>query len=175
MGATKQGPMANVRHLEEKKALIEAGLATEDDFEEETVNKMVMTSSGFYKFNHMYRRMRAYWDKIAECKESGDWCPFAVHQVPHQFLPEGFLDANNIEEALRVMSNHEFRMEYEAEMISDSEGFFKASLLEACTVGSNFSIELYGNKQDNYIIGVDPNQAGSASCGVVVVKSRPSK
>lgn len=170
MGATKQDPMAHVRFLEEKAALIAAGLATEADFEEETVNKMVMTSSGYYKFNHMYRRMKAYWQKMEECEEDGTWSPFTVHQVPYKFLPKGFLDENNIEEAQRVMSNHEFRMEYEAEMISDSEGFFKASLLEACTVGSNFYIELRGNPQDKYIIGVDPNQAGSASCGVIIIK-----
>jgi hypothetical protein len=173
MGATRQDPMAHVRYLEEKKALIDAGLATEEDFEEESVNKMVMTSSGYYKFNHMYHRMKTYWQKMNECDESGEFCPFAVHQVPYNFLPKGFLDDNNIEEALRVMSNHEFRMEYEAEMISDSEGFFKASLLEACTVGSNFSVELHGNKQDKYIIGIDPNQAGDASCGVVVIKVGP--
>lgn len=173
MGATKQDPMAHVRFLEQKKALIEAGLATEADFEEETVNKMVMTSSGYYKFNHMYRRMRAYWQKMEECEQKGDFCPFAVHQIPYKFLPEGFLDKDNIEEAQRVMSNHEFRMEYEAEMISDSEGFFKASLLEACTLGSNFYIELTGHSDSQYVIGVDPNQAGSASCGIVIVKLGP--
>lgn len=173
MGATKQDPMAHVRFLEEKAALIAAGLATEDDFEEETVNKMVMTSSGYYKFNHMYHRMRKYWEKIDLCKETGEWCPYAVHQVPFTFLPQGFLDKSNIDEAQRVMSNHEFRMEYEAEMISDSEGFFKASLLEACTAGSDFTVELVGYKQDKYILGIDPNQAGSASCGLVVIKLGP--
>lgn len=173
MAATKQDPMAHVRYLEKKRELIEAGLATEDDFETETVNKMIMTSSGFYKFNHMYRRMRAYWQKMDECAEKGEWCPFTVHQVPHKFLPEGFLDKDNVEEALRTMSNHEFRMEYEAEMIADSEGFFKASLLEECTLGSGFSIELTGRSDDRYIIGVDPNQAGDASCGVVVIKIGP--
>ena len=173
MGATKQDPMAHVRHLERKKALIEAGLAVESDFEDETVNKMVMTSSGFYKFNHMYRRMRSYWDSMVEFEEKDEFCPYAVHQIPHRFLPEGFLDKNNIDEAIRTMSNHEFRMEYQAEMISDSEGFFKASLLESCTLGSGFTVELSGQRESSYILGVDPNQAGKASCGVVVVKLGP--
>lgn len=165
MGATKLDPMKNVRKLEQQKKLIEAGLATADDFEEETVNKMVMTSSGFYKFNHMYRRMKSYWSKM-EDKDS----KYSVFQIPYTLLPEGFLDKENIAEAERVMSNHEFRMEYMAEMISDSEGFFKASLLEACTSISDFSLKLRGDKNKQYIIGVDPNQGGDASCGVVVIE-----
>lgn len=168
MGATKQDPMANVRRLELQRTLIESGLATADDFEDEQVNKMVMTSSGFYKFNHMYRRMRSYWKQMDE--EGYESSRTMVHQIPHGFLPEGFLDSKNIEEAKRVMSDHEFRMEYEAEMISDSEGFFKASLLAACTEGSAFTLEEVGEKTAQYIIGIDPNQGGSASCGAVIVK-----
>ena len=168
MGATKQDPMANVRKIEQQRKLIELGLATSDDFDDESVNKMVMTSSGYYKFNHMYRRMRTYWDKIAlDDKESSK---YKVHQVPYNLLPEGFLDKNNIDEAKRVMSGFEFRMEYEADMISDSEGFFKATILENCTAGSNYTVQLKGDPQSRYVIGIDPNQGGNASCGVVIVQ-----
>jgi hypothetical protein len=159
--------MTQVRELERRRVLIESGLATEEDFEDQMANKMVMTSSGFYKFNHMYRRMKAYWAKI---DEQGKDSRYAVHQVPHWFLPEGFLDKDNIDEAKRVMSNHEFRMEYEAEMISDSEGFFKASLLESCTTGSDFSLQFKGDKSSKYIVGIDPNQGGRSSCGIIIVK-----
>lgn len=167
MSAVKMDPMKNVRKIAYQKRLIESGLATQDDFEKETVNKMVMTSSGFYKFNHMYRRMKSYWDRM---EHDGDNSKYSVYQIPYYLLPEGFMDAENVKEAERVMSSAEFRMEYMAEMISDSEGFFKASLINACTSGSNFSIQLKGDKSSKYILGVDPNQAGSASCGMVVVK-----
>ena len=61
MSITKLDPMKKVRELERRKALIEAGLATEEDFEEDSINKMIGTSSGYYKFNHMYKRMKEYW------------------------------------------------------------------------------------------------------------------
>jgi hypothetical protein len=170
MGATSLAPMERVRRIEQQKRLIELGLATEDDFDEETVNKMIMTSSGYYKFNHMWRRMKSYWSQMNAAEASGEFCPFSVWQVPHWDLPEGFLDVNNIEEARRVMSNSEFRMEYEAAMISDSEGFFKASMLEECTLGSGYFIEPRGDKVAKYVIGVDPNQGGAASAGIVVVR-----
>lgn len=168
MGATTLEPMENVRKIEKQERLIELGLAVEEDFEEDTVNKMVMTSSGYYKFNHMWRRMKDYWRQME--KDGDDRSKYAVYQVPHWDLPSGFLDKNNIDEARRVMSNAEFRMEYEAAMISDSEGFFKASLLDDCTLDSEFSIELKGKPGEQYILGVDPNQAGKASCGVCIIK-----
>lgn len=168
MGATTMEPMENVRRLQRQERLIAQGLASADDFEEGTVNKMVMTSSGYYKFNHMWRRMKDYW---AQMNEEGDAeSKYAVHQVPYTDLPEGFSDAKNIAEAKRVMSNAEFRMEYEAAMISDSEGFFKASLLEECTLGSGFPLELKGDPAGQYILGMDPNQGGSASCGAVIIR-----
>ena len=168
MGATTLEPMENVRRLEKQTHLIEMGLATEEDFEASTVNKMVMTSSGYFKFNHMWRRMKDYWLQME--KEGDDVCQYKVWQIPFWDLPSGFLDLNNIAEAKRVMSHAEYRMEYEAEMISDSEGFFKASLIEACTAGSGFTVELHGDPSAEYVVGVDPSQGGSASCGMVIVK-----
>ena len=167
MTATVLEPMENVRKLEKQKKLIESGLAIEDDFDSDSINKIIMTSSGFYKFNHMWRRMMDYWKQMDVHKEKSS---YIVWQIPYTDLPEGFLDRNNVEEAKRVMSDHEFKMEYEAKMISDSEGFFKASLLESCTLGSGFTIETNGTVGYNYILGIDPSQGGNASCGIVVLK-----
>ena len=170
MSITKLDPMKKVRELERRKALIEAGLASEDDFEEDSVNKMIGTSSGYYKFNHMYKRMREYWNQIDEGSTD-----HVVFQVPYTALPDGFLDPKNIENAERVMSSHEFAMEYLAAMVSDSEGFFKASVLDKCTT-TDFVLELSGDKESNYIIGIDPNQGGKAKCGVVIIKlGKPNK
>jgi len=176
MGATSLAPMERVRRLEEQTRLIKAGLATPEDFVEEKVNKMVMTSSGYYKFNHMWRRMRDHWRMVVEAENQGKESPYAVWQVPYWDLPEGFLDKNNIAEAKRIMSSHEYSMEYEAAMVSDSEGFFKASLLEECTLDSDFTILYKGDPNKSYILGVDPNQGGADSCGVVVTEiGRPNK
>jgi len=170
MGATSLAPMERVRRLEQKRRLISLGLALETDFEEESVNKMVMTSSGFYKFNHMWKRMKDHWSQEILAEKEGVESQYKVWQVPYWDLPEGFLDANNVAEAKRVMSNSEFKMEYEAEMVSDSEGFFKASLLETCSINSGFTIELHGDQRAQYIIGVDPNQGGRASCGIIILR-----
>jgi hypothetical protein len=168
MAAVSLEPMERVREFERIKVLISQGLATEDDFAtDQGANKMIMTSSGYFKFNHMWNRMKSYWKAI---KQQGDKSKFAVYQVPYQLLPDGFLDKDNVEEAKRTMSSLQYMMEYEAIMVSDSDGFFKASLLEKCTTGSDFSIKLYGDKDKEYIMGIDPNQGGAAACGVVVIE-----
>jgi hypothetical protein len=169
-GATSQAPMERVRRKEQQEKLIKLGISTADDFEKETVNKMVMTSSGYYKFNHMWRRMKDHWRQMDEATINNQECPYSVWQIPYWDLPPGFLDMNNINEAKRVMSSSEFRMEYEAAMISDSEGFFKASLLEQCTLGSGFFLESRGDKTGQYVMGVDPNQGGSASAGITIIR-----
>lgn len=176
MGATALAPMERVRRIEEQNKLISAGLATAADFEEEKVNKMVMTSSGYYKFNHMWRRMKDHWRMTDLAEKNNEISQYAVWQVPYWDLPEGFLDINNIAAAKRIMSSSEYSMEYEAAMISDSEGFFKASMLEECTINSDFTVELKGKSDRNYIMGIDPNQGGKASCGVIIIEmGRPNK
>lgn len=176
MGATSLAPMERVRRIEEQKRLIESGFADKSDFDEEKVNKMIMTSSGYFKFNHMWRRMRDYWRMMDQAKLEKKECPYSVWQVPYWDLPEGFLDINNIAEAKRIMSLSEYSMEYEAQMISDSEGFFKASLLEECTRISDFEMVFQGSTTGNYVVGVDPNQGGKASCGMVVIEmGKPNK
>ena len=177
MAAVSLEPMKKVREIERVEKLIEQGLADADALNliEGTANKMIMTTSGYYKFNHMWNRMRQYWKAI----EDGHGDKYAVHQVPYQLLPKGFLDKENIKEAERTMSRIEFTMEYEATMVSDSEGFFKASLLEACSRDSNFSVMLSGDKGKEYVMGVDTNQGGdskNAMCGIVMFEiGNPNK
>ena len=172
MAAVSSSPMERVRERQRRDKLISAGLAKEEDFEEQSANKIIMASSGYFKFNHMWRRMKAYWRAIKE----GYGDKYAVHQIPYQLLPPAFLDEENIREAERTMSSLEFYMEYEAGMASDSDGFFKASLLEDCTIGSNFNILFNGHRGSQYVMGIDPNQGGSALCGIVIVElDNPNK
>lgn len=160
-------PMENVRQKEQEDKLLKLGLASKEDFEDKKVNKMIMVSSGFYKFNHIWKRMQDHWYMMSK---EGDNSRYSVWQIPYTELPAGFLDMSNIEESKRIMATDEFKMEYEAEMISDSEGFFKASLIESCSINSGFTVELIGTPKASYILGVDPNQAGSAGCGVVIAR-----
>lgn len=169
MAAVSLEPMQRVRELERQRELIELGLATEEDFIDNMANKMIMTSSGYFKFNHMWERMKSYW----KAADEGEGDKYAVHQIPYQLLPDGFLDKENIKKAKRTMSTIEFMMEYEAAMVSDSSGFFKASLIEECSTKTGFTVLSRGHRESEYILGVDPNQAGRAAAGLVILEVGP--
>lgn len=151
MGATEHNPMENVKRIKRKKQLMELGIEVED---EASANKIVMTSSGFFKDNHMWQRMKHYWRKMDE----GDRA-YSVHQAAYWDLHEGFLNKSNVEEARETMPHILFEMEYCGMMISDSEGFFKASIIEPCVANkldNYFTVKSIGNKDSRYVMAIDP-------------------
>jgi len=165
MAITQHSPMENVKRMRRKKELMELGIDVEDDV---SINKIIMTSSGFFKVNHMWNRMKHYWKKI----ESGDKT-YAVHQASYTDLSEGFLNQSNIEEARETMPKALFEMEYCGKMISDSEGFFKASLIESCIankIDNYFTVELEGKKGFEYIMAIDPART-SDSFAILIFKA----
>jgi hypothetical protein len=98
--------------------------------------------------------MKHYWKKMDEGDKS-----YAVHQAAHWDLNEGFLNKSNVEEARETMPRILFEMEYCGMMISDSEGFFKASIIEPCVanqIDNYFTVKPVGNKDSRYVMAVDP-------------------
>jgi len=157
MAVTQHDPMANVKRIERNKRLKSMGIEVDDD---SSVNKIVMTSSGFFKVNHMWQRMKHYWKKIDEGNKS-----YGVFQASYTDLPEGFLNQSNIEEARETMPKSLFEMEYCGLMISDSEGFFKASIIEFCVANkldNYFTVETIGRKDSKYIMAIDPARTGDS-------------
>lgn len=169
MGATAPNPMERVKRVAMRKK-IEARGGDTSLLEEETTNKVIMTSSAYYQFNHMYQRIKVYRDKI----EAGDK-GYAVHTIPYYAMPDGFLEKNNLKEAQATLSRDQFRMEYEAEWISDSSGIFKASLIQSCTTNSNFTVQKRGLNDKQYVLGVDPARTRDAFAIVVIELGRPNK
>ncbi len=161
MGATVADPMENVERTRRINALIKAGKAKKEDFEVKGGNKIVMSSSAYFTFNHMYETLQNY--KAAA--DSGD-NKYAVHTVSYRDMPQGFLDEDNIRNARSNMSRLQFNMEYEALWEADSAGVFKASLIEACRNLGNHTVTLKGEPGKQYVLGVDPARAadGFALC-----------
>lgn len=157
MGATVADPMANVHRIAKQKALIKSGHATAADFGKRQDNKVIVTSSAFYQFNHMYQTMVNYEEAIRRGEDQ-----YAVHTVSFRDMPEGFLSEENLRNSQLKLSRIEFRMEYEAIWEADSAGVFKASLISKCQANANHSISLKGNPGSEYVLGVDPARASDA-------------
>jgi intein/homing endonuclease len=170
MGATVAEPMENVRRIARERSLIESGFATADDFEDRQENKVIMTSSAFYRFNHMFLRKAAY----EELARAGD-DQYATHTISFRDMSEGFLSEENIKTARASLSNVEFSMEYEAKWEADSAGVFKASLIEKCRKGSEHTVLLEGKPGAEYVLGLDPARASDAFALVLVELGSPNK
>lgn len=172
MGAATASPMENVRRVELLKERLERGVITSEDYDKEivgdNVNKIVGVSSAYYQFNHMYDRIRAYEEEITKGSNK-----YSVHYISYKDMPEGFLDKDNVEEAKISMSKHEFSMEYDGVWESDSDGAFKASLVEKCK-DINKSVQTEKVVGREYILGIDPARSSDAFAMVVIEKGNPS-
>lgn len=157
MGATVANPMENVKRIKQMDDLIRSGKATKEDFQEGSANKIIMTSSAYYQFNHMYNTLKNYEKEIAAGSTK-----FAVHSVSYRQMPKGFLSDDNIIAARKSLSDTQFRMEYEAIWEADSAGVFKASLVDKCRGVAPGSVLLKGDSSKQYVLGVDPARASDA-------------
>lgn len=170
MGATVANPMENVERIAKQEELIRRGLAAAGDFSEAGKNKVIMTSSAYYQFNHMYQTIQEYNEAISKGDDR-----YATHNISYRDMPRGFLSEDNISNAKTRLSRLEFRMEYEAIWEADSSGVFKASLIERCRRLSNHTVEIKGKSGSQYILGVDPARAADGFSLVLIELSSPNK
>lgn len=170
MAATVSDPMENVERIARQRELLKRGLITEADLEEgHLANQILITSSGYFTFNHMYELYCVYRDEMKKGNEK-----YAAYRVPYTLLPEGFLDKDNIESARKEMSSIEFEMEYKAAFIPDTDAFYKASLIESCK-SREFTTQVVGEPGKAYILGIDPARTEDSFAIAIAELGRPAK
>jgi len=172
MAATYSSPMENVRRLEHIKRLKAAGADVSMLEGDSTVNKIIVVSSAFYKFNHMYKRIQNYERLIASGKPG-----YVVRNTNYLDMPPGFMNEDIIAEAKETMPQSVFRMEYLSVWESDSEGVFKASLLEACRLpfSEENSVKMFSEDDKEYVVGCDPARTTDAFALVVIELGKKNK
>ena len=96
-----------------------------------------------------------------------DWNEYSVIRMAVDQLPDGFMDEGQIARAKATIHSGIYNMEYGACFTTDSQGFFKRSLLESCIASPDkpiilpsgevtFEAQLKGSPDRRYIFGVDP-------------------
>lgn len=155
MMATQRNPMANVRRIEKEKAILASGGSPVTKSEK---NKVLGFSSAYFQFNHMYKTVCDYRQIIKDDLKAGKKPDYAVNVFNYLHAPEGFFDIDAINHSKKTSSEIAFRMEYLSEFPSDSEGFFKRSLIDSCIpkADAEFYIELKPDPAGVYMLGVDP-------------------
>lgn len=170
---------AKIIAIEDEK--IRRGEMTEADRRRIIGNKIIYSGTASYRFNHfwkLYSIHKLIIDNkfVGDAKEiSGafkeddginlegnlDYRDYAIIQVPYTAIPRGFMDEKQINQAYATMPKALFSMEYECMFPNDSDGFFKRSAINAATPGleddgTAFGVELSGDPNYEYVMGIDP-------------------
>ena len=144
-------------------------------------NQIILSGTAYYDFNHF----ADYWRRYSKIIKSGgqafklqevfggpvpddfDWSEYSVIRMAVDQLPDGFMDEGQIARAKATIHSGIYNMEYGACFTTDSQGFFKRSLLESCVASPDkpiilpsgevtFEAQLKGSPDKKYVFGVDP-------------------
>jgi len=147
----------------------------------EKSNQIILSGTAYYDFNHFADYWKRYKQITNSCGNSTklkevfgeepppefDWKEYSVIRLPVDKLPDGFMDDGQVARAKATIHSGIYNMEYGACFTTDSQGFFKRSLLESCTTSPSrpiilpsgevsFESILKGSSDCKYVFGVDP-------------------
>jgi hypothetical protein len=136
-------------------------------------NHLVMASSAYYQFNHLYDKYLAYKERTD--KKSPDFNPnYGLHVFSVYDMPNGWMDEAIIAEAKQQLSELQFQMEYECLFPAESDGFFPAKLMFGARKASVL-LEAEGSKGSEYVLGIDPARSGDNFALTVLKLGNPNK
>jgi len=181
--AVSASPIQNVKEQAKKKAMTEAGLWNEEleALDTKMGNQAIISGTADYAFKHF----ASYWKRYKGIIESkgekrvledlfkGDvpanfnWRDYSIIRMPYELIPKGFMDDKQVARAKATIHTGIYNMEYAACFVTDSEGFFRRSLIENCVTSDSkpivinekriiFDVSVSGNSSAQYIYGIDP-------------------
>jgi hypothetical protein len=178
-----QAPVERVKEQIRIKKLKELGMWNQDEKDKQEVlmgNQVILSGTASFAFNHFYE----YWKKykaiitsggdskklrMAGAGEKTDHTAYSIIRIPVELVPKGFMDDEHVERARNTVNSSIYMNEYGATFSDDSNGFYKRSLIEHCTLSPAnpirtqngesieiFSATLSGRRDCRYIYGIDP-------------------
>lgn len=160
-------------------------------------NQIILCGTAFYDFNHF----ADYWKKYKQIINSkGDlrkvkelfpegtpngfnWRDYSILRIPYDVLPRGFMDEGNVARSKASVHSGIFNMEWGAVFVTDSNGFFKRSLIESCVTNEHnevvlpsgpvvFDAMIKGSPTSRYIMAIDPASEIDNFC-IVILELHP--
>ena len=189
--AVSAKPTDNVKKAAKRKKMQEEGRWTEEeegDYQDRQQNQSILAGTCGYDFEPFADYWKKYcstiknrgdFRRMADTSEGGevpdymkrlDWTQFSVVRIPYELIPESFMDDQQVTRARATMHNGIYQMEYGACFTTDSQGFFRRSLIEAATAHdknvdkpewpsycpSVFDVVTRGQQDRQYVYGIDP-------------------
>lgn len=149
-------------------------------------NQLILSGTTYYKHNHFYTYFNK-WRKIissrgdfesikeffpeGEDKENLNWKDYSVIRIPVDLIQAGHMDMAQIGRIKASVNKDIWLREFCTVFSDDSDGFFKRSLIQACSLSKEnqitkggeeikFSPAIYGRQSKKHIFGVDPAYQG---------------
>jgi hypothetical protein len=181
--AVSASPIQNVKEQAKRAAMLEAGLWNEEleILNTKMGNQAIISGTADYSFKHFAK----YWNRYkgiieskgnkqkleelfkGEVPDNFNWKDYSIIRIPYELIPKGFMDDKQVSRAKATIHTGIYNMEYGACFTSDSNGFFKRSLIESCVVTEQnpvvinsipiiFDPIISGNASKQYVYGIDP-------------------
>jgi hypothetical protein len=183
--AVAASPIEKVKQKAREKKAAELGIPVASEKKETEMdmsNQIILSGTAYYDFNHFAEYFKRYHKIVSsggnirkleevfggEVPPDFDYSNYSVTRIPVDKLPAGFMDAGQIGRAKATVHAGIYQMEYGAVFTTDSQGFFKRSLIEGCTTSPSdpvtlphsgdicFEATLKGDSNKKYVFGVDP-------------------
>lgn len=149
-------------------------------------NQLILSGTAYYKHNHFYDYFKK-WTEIIQSKgdmeiikkhmpensnmEDFNWKDYSVIRIPVELIQSGHMDMAQINRIKASINKDVYLREYGASFSDDSDGFFKRSLINYCTISNDnkifkdeeeimFSPSIYGKMSKKHVFGVDPAYQG---------------
>lgn len=179
--AVSASPIESMKNSARIRVLKSLGMYSQEGEAEETGygNQAILSGTAYYAFNHFADYWKQY-KAIVESKGDShkleeifhgevpakfDWRRYSVIRIPVELLPEGFMDEAHVARSKATVHSGIYNMEFGACFATDSNGFYKRSLIESCVTCTpielasgnvKFHASLRGNPRKQYVFGVDP-------------------
>ena len=189
--AVSAKPTDNVKKAAKRRKMQAEGRWTEDqedEYRDRQQNQSILAGTCGYDFEPFADYWKKYcstiknkgdFRRMSDSDEVGevpdymkrlDWKQFSVMRIPYELIPEGFMDDQQVTRARATMHNGIYQMEYGACFTTDSQGFFRRSLIEAATAHNKnvekpewpsycpsvFDVTTRGQQDRQYVYGIDP-------------------
>lgn len=157
-----------IREIEDD--LIKKGLMKEEERRKfKSQSKMILLSSASYQGEYFHEVYCQYLKNISEglredsaIEDATYFVSQLSYEVVQQLAPDLF-DKGIIQEIEGGNTPQSvIDREYRAQFIQDSDGFYRAKRMAACTIpdGQRPTIEIVGEPDAEYILAIDPNVGG---------------
>lgn len=138
--------------------LIKQGKMTEEERYIWPNNKLIALSSASYKFEYLYKLYTQY-EHLITHENKQDKARRCIIHLSYDCAPSELYDKNLLNQSKATMSSDQFDREFGARFTDESDGYFKISQMNACTVpiGELPCVEIQGAPEAKYVLAFDPS------------------